>query len=196
MRALQIAVYDSFERLASTTSRTFAFLHAGAVEIAGQAVLFPGASHAGKSTLVAALLKEGGRYLSDDMVAIDRRLRAHRFATDLGLRPLSGGLPRRTSMRDLGARAAERPVPVALIWSGTYNAQTIRPSFKRRRGLEAFAALVPHSPGLRTQPRVALPILRALAERVPIFCGLRCEVDEMVNALLRRLEQTSAGAKV
>jgi hypothetical protein len=46
------------------------FLHAGAVEIDGCAVVFPGRSRWGKSTLVASLVAQGCGYLSDEYAVI------------------------------------------------------------------------------------------------------------------------------
>ena len=46
-------------------------VHAGAVARDGQAVLFPGVSGAGKSTMTAACLRRGFGYLTDEMVAVD-----------------------------------------------------------------------------------------------------------------------------
>ena len=46
------------------------FLHAGAVEIDGQAVVFPGRSRWGKSMLVASLVEQGCGYLSDEYAVV------------------------------------------------------------------------------------------------------------------------------
>jgi hypothetical protein len=46
-------------------------LHAGAVVHDGRAVLFPGVSGTGKSTMVAACLRRGFGYLSDELVAVE-----------------------------------------------------------------------------------------------------------------------------
>jgi hypothetical protein len=46
------------------------FLHAGAVEIDGYAVVFPGRSRYGKSMLVASLVEQGCGYLSDEYAVI------------------------------------------------------------------------------------------------------------------------------
>ncbi len=51
--------------------RGFLVLHASAVEIDGRAYLFMGGSGWGKSTVAAALCRQGGRLLSDDVTAID-----------------------------------------------------------------------------------------------------------------------------
>jgi hypothetical protein len=46
------------------------FLHAGAVEIDGSAVVFPGRSRWGKSLLVSSLVDEGCGYLSDEYAVV------------------------------------------------------------------------------------------------------------------------------
>jgi hypothetical protein len=48
------------------------FLHAGAVEIDGSAVVFPGRSRWGKSTLVASLVEQGCGYMSDEYAVISQ----------------------------------------------------------------------------------------------------------------------------
>ena len=50
-------------------------LHANAVEIDGQAVLFAGRSGAGKSTTAAVFHQRGYRVIADDVVALDEQLR-------------------------------------------------------------------------------------------------------------------------
>jgi len=52
-------------------NRHLLFVHAGVVAQAGRAVVLPGLSRAGKSTLVLALLGEGAQLLSDELLAYD-----------------------------------------------------------------------------------------------------------------------------
>ena len=49
------------------------FLHAGVVGWRGKAIVLPGRSGVGKSSLVAALLRAGAEYLSDEYAVIDAR---------------------------------------------------------------------------------------------------------------------------
>ena len=46
------------------------FVHAGAIEVDGTAVIFPGRSRWGKSTLVSSLVDQGCGYLSDEYAVI------------------------------------------------------------------------------------------------------------------------------
>jgi hypothetical protein len=52
------------------------FVHAGVVELDGEAVILPGLSQAGKSTLVLAFVLGGAGYLSDELLCFDAA--AHR----------------------------------------------------------------------------------------------------------------------
>lgn len=47
------------------------YVHAGVAAVDGRAVVLPGLSRAGKSTLVVALLAAGARFLSDELLAYD-----------------------------------------------------------------------------------------------------------------------------
>jgi hypothetical protein len=55
----------------AATLRGFEVLHAAGVVLGGEAVLLAGPPGAGKSSLAAALLRRGGRLLSDDAVALE-----------------------------------------------------------------------------------------------------------------------------
>ena len=187
-RGFASAVADALETLASTDSRRFAFIHAGGVAIDGRAILLPGRSHSGKSTLVEAFLRRGALYLSDDMTPVDGRLRAHPFPRPLGIRPKAGGMPQRTPIARLGARPADRAIPVALVWCGSFDPLAARPTFKLRQGLAAFAELLPHAPGAQIRPEVVIPIFTRIAAHVPVYSGVRGEAGQMVDTILRRLD--------
>jgi hypothetical protein len=61
-------------------------LHAGGVEHGGIGVALPGAMEAGKTTLVAGLVRAGLGYLSDEAVAVDRQsLRIHPYPKPLSV---------------------------------------------------------------------------------------------------------------
>ena len=53
-------------------SRAHYFVHAAVVEWRGRALVLPGLSRAGKSTLALALVLEGARYLSDELLVFTR----------------------------------------------------------------------------------------------------------------------------
>lgn len=89
-------------------------VHAGAVLWEGRALLFPGATHAGKSSLVAELLRNGATYFSDEYALLDSEGWAHPYPRPLLLRngcpdplPLLAG--------ECNASIGKGPAPVGWI---------------------------------------------------------------------------------
>jgi len=67
------------------------FVHAAVVVWKGDAIVLPGLSRAGKSTLALALLLEGARYLSDELLAYTRAGRAEPLPRALKIRDECAG---------------------------------------------------------------------------------------------------------
>ena len=94
------------------------FVHAGVVGWRSLAVVLPGRSMAGKSTLVAALLRAGATYYSDEFAVLDEEGRVHPYARRLALRT-PGGADRQTAAA-LGAATGRDPLPVGLVVRADY----------------------------------------------------------------------------
>jgi hypothetical protein len=94
-------------------------VHAGAVLWRGRALLLPGATHAGKSTLVAELLRRGATYFSDEYALIDSEGRVHPYPRPLLLRNGSSKqfpvLP-----QECNASVGDAPAPIGWILSLEY----------------------------------------------------------------------------
>lgn len=99
-------------------------LHAGVVARAGRALVLPGPSGHGKSTLVAALLRAGWDYVSDEslclrwddgaLVAYPRPLGLSAWAADhLAVTGTCGDDERFVTAGELGARAEPTPLEVS-----------------------------------------------------------------------------------
>jgi hypothetical protein len=58
-------------------ARRWIFVHAGVVAWRGQAIVIPGATQSGKTSLVAALVRAGAEYFSDEYAVFDARGRVH-----------------------------------------------------------------------------------------------------------------------
>jgi hypothetical protein len=78
------------------------FLHAGAVELDGGAMVFPGRGRWGKSTLVASLVEEGCGYLSDEFAVVSPEGTVFPFSKPIRLKGTSSGT---TYVRPAGAGA-------------------------------------------------------------------------------------------
>ena len=66
------------------------FVHAGVVGWQGKAIVMPGRSHVGKTTLVSALIRAGATYYSDDMAIFDPQGRVHPYPVPLSVREPNG----------------------------------------------------------------------------------------------------------
>src|ERR1700692_1331443 len=75
----------------ATESSDMTFLHAGVVGWQGRAILVPGRSFSGKTTLVRAMLRLGATYYSDEFAVVDNLGRVHPFARPLGIREEGSG---------------------------------------------------------------------------------------------------------
>ncbi|MFP5334337.1 MAG: hypothetical protein ACLGIV_03400 [Actinomycetes bacterium] len=117
-RVLDRVVAAVNARVVSYLGRTQTALHAGAVQSGTATVVLPAPTGAGKSTLVAGLVREGWRYLTDEAVLLDRGLTAHPYPKPLSVEPGSQGLF--TDLRDPPFRGTTswylRPMDLTADW--------------------------------------------------------------------------------
>ena len=94
-------------------------IHAGAVVLNGRALLLPGATHAGKSSMIAELLRRGATYFSDEYALIDAYGCVHPYPRPLLLR---NGCPEQIPMlpEECNASVGNAPAPVGWILSLEY----------------------------------------------------------------------------
>src|SRR5205085_10412678 len=98
------------------------FVHAGVVAWKGRAIVMPGASFAGKTTLVQAWLEAGATYYSDEFAVLDRAGRVHPFARPLAVREGPTAWPGRVPAAALGAGIGTTPLPIGLVLVTAYRA--------------------------------------------------------------------------
>ncbi len=98
----------------------FVFVHAGAVEWQGQALLIPGQSLAGKSTLVMELVRAGATYLSDEFALLDNKGMVHPYPKPISMRESSQSKQIDVSVESFGGTIATNPVPLGFVFDTTY----------------------------------------------------------------------------
>ena len=146
------------------------FVHAGVVGWEGRAIVMPGASFAGKTTLVQAWLAAGGTYYSDEFAVLDREGKVHPFARPLAIRDGSSALTRRVPVAALGAETGTTPLSIALVLVTSYRVGARwRP--RRLTPAPALLALMRHTVAARGNPEHSMPILKAAASSGIAFAG-------------------------
>ena len=164
----------------------FVFVHAGAVTHHGQAIVLPGDSFAGKTRLVAALMRAGAQYYSDEYAVLDAQGSLHPFAKPLSLRERIYQSDH--SVESLGGVAATDPAPVGMVVLTSFrNGAEWRP--RRLSSGEAVLGLLSHTLPALTRPAHVLPALTRACEAAIALQGERGEADEVARALLLELDQ-------
>ncbi len=164
------------------------FVHAGVVGWHGRAIVIPGRSFSGKTTLVAALLRAGATYYSDEFAVFDGRGRVHPYPTPLSIREGKDARGKRCPPEALGGHPGVGPLPVGSVVVTKYR-QGARWRPRQVTPGRAVLALLAHTVPVRRRPRAAITRLRKAVSDALVLKGVRGEAEEMAESLLRRLEE-------
>ena len=164
------------------------FVHAGVVGWKGRALLLPGRTLAGKSTLVTALVRAGATYYSDEWAVLDDRGRVHPYPRPISLRrsPEDGGGEEAIPVGELGGRAGKKSLPVTLVVMTHFDRQSRWRPRPLSPALGALAMLE-HTVQTSRDPARVLGVLRAVVSRAVVLTGPRGQATETAAALLSRL---------
>jgi hypothetical protein len=167
------------------SARNKVFVHAGVVAWKGKAIVIPGRSHSGKTTLVKALLQAGATYFSDEFAVLDGRGRVHPFPRRLSVRGDSEDTTR-LSAESLGSETGAVPVPIGLLALTHYKTGA---RWKPRvvSAGKGTLGLLANTPVARKQPERALSTLTRAVRGAPVLSGTRGEAAEAATSILRRL---------
>jgi hypothetical protein len=189
-KLLGIFEYSIHLYIGVTTRRRF-FIHAGVVGWRGRAIIIPGKSLSGKTTLVASLVRAGATYYSDEFAVFDARGRVHPYPLALSIRAAGRDAPRRCLVESLGGRRGRKPLPVGLIVLSRYQqGATWHPQCLSSG--RAVLALIADVLLARQQPATLLPVLRQAVAHSTVLDGVRGEADETAAAILRWMDQEAA----
>lgn len=162
------------------------FVHAGVVALGGRAALLPGRSFAGKTTLVAELVRAGAAYYSDEYAVLDADGLVHPYARPLGVRGAGGAGRRRVTAAELAGASGAGPVPVGLVYVGEYRAGARwRP--RRLTAGRGVLELLAHTVAARREPARALAVLGRATASATILKGARGEAAATAAAIWEAL---------
>jgi hypothetical protein len=166
------------------------FAHAGVVGWRGQAIVIPGRSLSGKTRLVAALVRAGAVYYSDEYAVFDRQGRVHPYPKPLSIREENGDPRKKWLVGELGGRSGTKPLPVGLITVTEY-----KPGTRWRPRVlspgQALLALLANTVLAQRRPQLALTTLRRAVRCALALKGKRDEAEDVVASLLGQLAKES-----
>lgn len=150
------------------------FIHAGVVAVAGSAVVIPGSSRSGKTTLVGELVRAGAQYYSDEYAVVDPEGLIQPFAKPLSVRAAGA--------QELGvpipaAQTGSQPIQAGLIVITSYEPEADWVPTVLTPGEGAFA-LLRHTVAARSRPRDALLAVTALSRDARVISGSRGEASD------------------
>lgn len=188
--------FDMVESQIRVTVAEFAagkvFLHAGVVGWKGRAIVIPGHSFAGKTTLVAELIQQGALYYSDEYAVLDAGGLVEPFPKWLSIRGIiDDDTQLDCSIESLGGRAGIEPLPVGLVLIARYKKEKRMPRRFRPKRLtsgQATMEILRHTLPIRNNPKFVLEVLNKLTTRAIIVKTERGEAKEFAAALLEYLE--------
>ena len=162
------------------------FVHAGCVAWKGRAIVIPGRSYSGKTTLVAELVKAGATYYSDEYAVLDAQGRVHPFPSQLSIRAPGSYDGELHDAAALGGRTGRRPLPIGMVLvtryreGGRWRPRALSPA-------EGALALLADTVPARSRPHAAMEAVTAAVRGAEILKGSRGEAVETVPAVLQRL---------
>lgn len=164
---------------------TLRAVHAGAVLCGGRVLLFPGLSHAGKSSLVREMVQRGATYFSDEYALIDTEGLVHPYPRPLLVR---NGSPEQSPVlaRELNARIGDTPAPVGWIFAIHYVPGCEWSVSPVSQG-EALMTLLKNTPHpLAESPQMVSTFQRAVAA-ASCLAGQRNEAAEAATRIMEMI---------
>lgn len=174
--------------LVAAFARRHAFVHAGCVAWRGRAILIPGRTLAGKSTLVHALVEAGAEYLSDEYAIVDARGRVRAYPKLLSLRA-SEGRSARLLAPERARDCASPAVPVGLVAAVRFT-KTGRGRWRPLTPAEAVLELLGNTVSVRRNPALAMRLIPLALRQSRAVKGTR---GEAAGVAMRLLELADAG---
>ncbi|MBV9866993.1 MAG: hypothetical protein JO316_16695 [Abitibacteriaceae bacterium] len=162
------------------------FVHAGVVAWDGQAIVVPGRSFTGKTTLVTALVQAGATYYSDEYAVLDAQGRVHPYARPLSIRGAPTEKPTRHSAASLGGRVGRQPLPVGLVVLSEYKDKGKWKPRQVSAGQGALGLLA-NTVSARRQPETVMATLQQVVPYARILQGVRGDAQETAQAILRSM---------
>ena len=185
------SVFETFESdlriFVAELAKHRVFVHAGVVGWKGKAIVIPGRSYSGKSTLVAELVRAGATYYSDEYAVLDSRGRVHPFAKPLELREEGKFVQTKITVADIGGHTGTKPLPVALVLMTQFKSGARWRPRKLTPG-KAVLEMLFNTVSARRNPERALATLQRVTATADVLKGVRGDAGKLVASLLEHIE--------
>jgi hypothetical protein len=170
----------------ATNARDRIFVHAGVVARRGKALVIPGESFSGKTTLVRALVELGATYYSDEYAVLDDQGLVHPYPRRLSIRGGEGTATQELHIRELGSIAAAGSAELAAVIATRY-----RPGAewkpKRLSSGQGVLALLANTVPAQQRPTESLRAVSRAVAGALVLDGDRGEAGPAAQSMLEAL---------
>jgi len=150
------------------------FIHAGVVGWRGKAIVIPGKTLSGKSTLVAELVRQGAEYYSDEFTVLDSDGYVHPYHKPIAMRPTPTSRQVNLPIDELKGVMGYTPIPVSLVVLTKYKLNAVWRPKKLSHGA-GILGMLENSVGAQYAPERVLKTLSHVANRASFVKSPRGE---------------------
>lgn len=183
--ALHMLVAD-LELWVAEHARNRVFVHAGCVVFAGRAIVLPGRTHSGKTTLTVELVRRGAEYFSDEFAVLGGDGRVRPYPRPLAIRSAAYELGVSTPIESIGGVKGRSPMPVGLVAHLQYDGERGWRTEDLSRG-QAIMKLLDNTIPAQSRPRAVLAALERATVDTIALTGTRGDAEEAARRLLALL---------
>jgi hypothetical protein len=171
------------------------FIHAGVIGWKGRAIVFPGTSFAGKSTLTAELVRNGAEYYSDEYAVVEKDGLIVPFPRHISLRYFGGKRARNVTAAELNGTQGKRPIPAGMVLFTQFEKKGSWDPELMTAGA-GIMEIIPHIITMRRKPAFSLKVLDLMLRNAIIAKSPRGDVKKFAKFLLEFFENHTILAKV
>ena len=166
------------------------FVHAGVVGFGGRAIVIPGRSFSGKTTLVAELVKAGAVYYSDEYAVLGEDGLVHPYSKPLSIRLDNSGQTD-FDVSALGGVAGDAPLPIGLVVAARF---TPGADWQPRQlsGGESVLAMMANTVPAQDRPAQSLATIKRALNGAVVLEGERGDAAGLTHTLLDAVSLAAA----
>lgn len=171
------------------------FIHAGVVGWRGHAIVIPGTSFSGKSTLTAELVKAGAEYYSDEYAVAGADGTISPFPRHISMRYFGGTREKDVSIEALGGKQGTANIPVGMVLFTSFTRKAVWEPEQMSVG-SGIMELIPNTLTIHRDPAFSLKVLDLVARRAIIVKSMRGDAKKFAKLLLEFFDNNYKLAKM
>ncbi len=176
----------------ATYTRGYLFVHAGCVSWRHWAIVIPGRSHAGKTTLTRALVEAGATYYSDDYAVVAPDGLIWPFPRRLWVRPITADPPHRLDPVSANWQIGTAPIRAAIVAEVKFDREAGWKVERLTHGMGALS-LLDNTVAARERPEDSLRMMANVMDSAIAIKGTRDDAESSARRLLALVDEVLGG---